>query len=240
MKKTAGLAYALFVLGAALVYFIFTLIFGDLALATPKIWLALGVIYVNYVLLFLNLPLLFGRPESFSLRIPALAISAIAFSSYAILSIGLAIASLFINFRFEYELAAQFVLFFILLVRGLSAAIAGEKVAEVQAAESASLGSVRSFKDEGALLAAEIRSKAFLGDQKKSLESLAEKMRFISPVNTDEARELDSTIASLAGSLRRLLAQCSDESSFSSSRKDVQGTAEELASLVERRKLLRN
>ena len=240
MKKSSYFLYGVLAFGAFLIAYIFSLFAGKSGSITPSEWLILAVVYVNYLLLFFDVPLMFGRNRSFSSRIPGIGISAFMQVSYMFLSIGYLITGTCAKLPFEYLVSGQGILFFLLLCGVFFAVLGGEKVAEIVASESDDLECLQSAKRSMDRLVAQVKSKGYCAEIAPIVLCAAETLRYTSSVSSADAKDLERSIRESISALLKLIESTTDDASWNLGAPDARQSAARIANLVDERKSLRN
>ncbi|MDE5690391.1 MAG: hypothetical protein K2I38_06860 [Duncaniella sp.] len=206
MKNWTPLTWTLFLLGEAILIAGFCL-FGH-RLPDNVYYLDLIISSVIYILLFLN----FARPmvrlddESGS-DVGSLGISWTFTGWYAVLSVICMIAMPYCDLEFKYQLIAQAILLFFLLMGIIFSRESGSKVAEVYHREKSMTDGMDNVRRQmRAVLDTLAETRNVPAPVRQRIDRINESLRYISPSDNPEAEGLETLMAESLADINRALA----------------------------------
>jgi len=168
-------------------------------------WLNWAVISFIFGLIYYSSDILFPPTEGFSGRIPAIGIRFIVCLFYSLL----AIIWIYFSYRwqlvFRVQLLGHLVMGFAVIVGYTIAAKSSEYAAKIEDSEKSQESVLISAKKELNLICT-VFAKGLIKDSPQyKLQAYSEELRFISPVNNDQVRELEVKILELIQQIKSLL-----------------------------------
>lgn len=236
MKKSTPVLLAVIIVGEALIWTVFILLVGDVKTAGTAAWIGMGVAQINFLLLFLDLPLFFlGEVRSFSAKIPLLGISMFSQSLYFFVSVGAYLLCIRLGAGIIWHVVFQGGMVFYLVLSLFLSMLGMGQVATVVSLDR--LASAR----EG-LARAKVRGGAYplAKDFILNIEKCEEICRYISPVDSAEARKLEDSITANVVALEQIIESAASIQSWSIASAEAQDLVVKLERNLAERKLLRN
>lgn len=205
MKNWNVLTWILLAAGEAIIIAGFCL-FGN-SLPDKIFYLDLIVSSVIYLLLFTNI----ARPmvdlkDPTQHEVGTLGISWSVIGWYSLLALGCMVVLQYNEFAFKYQVIAQAILLFFLVLGFVTSRHTGQKVAEVYYQEKAMLGGLdsvrRQMRNVQDVLA---ETNGVPADVRQRLDRISESLRYLTPSNNPEAAELEQKLVDNLADVERAL-----------------------------------
>lgn len=236
MKKSTPVLFMVIIIGEALIWTVFILLVGDVKTAGAVAWIGMAIAQINFLLLFLDLPLFFlGEVRSFSDKIPLLGISMFSQCLYFFVSVGAYLfcirlgAGIVWHVVFQGSLVFYLVLSFFLSMLGMG-----------QVSTVVSLDRLAAAREGLARTKVKVGAYQLAKDFIPNIEKCEEICRYISPVDSGEARTLEDSITADVAALERTMESAASVQSWNLASAEAKELVSRLEKLLAERKLLRN
>lgn len=219
------------------------LIFGGFLLLTPNgksdvAWLNWVVVSFIFGLNYFSSDILFPPTEEFSNRIPALGPRIVTGVSYTLFAIVWIILGYYLKWDFRIQLLGHLIMVFMVILGYTVAHKASKYAAQVESSEKAQELILTAAKNELKLLCTVFDKELAKDSPKYKLRTFSEELRFISPANNNETRELETKILELIRQIKSILP--SELNNMGNSNEDsLNRSVESLGLLIKQRKALR-
>lgn len=219
------------------------LIFGGFLLLTPNgrsdiAWLNWVVISCVFGLNYFSSDILFPPTEEFSNRIPAIGpriIIGILYTLSAILWIAI---GFYLRWDFRIQLLGHLIMVFMVIVGYTAAHKASRYAAQVENSEKAQDLILAAAKNELNILCTIFAKDLVKESPQYKLRAFSEELRFVSPANNNQARQLEIKILELIRQIKSLLP--SELNNIGNSNEDsLNRNVESLGLIIKQRKALR-
>ncbi len=229
-----------FAFGLVLVWFGYRSLAGITDAMTAAQKLTIAVLYLNYIVLFCDLPLVFSPSHTFDQRIPGLGISLFSQVLFHLTSLSLVFAGAALALPFTILLVGEGVVLFLLLLQISSGYFAGAHVSSVQNRERNVLAELQRSKSETDKLYRMMRAEPRFAEIANALSKGIEAYRYASPVASQSAHDLEARISESAIEICERMRESSDDAKWQSSINDIVIMARQLANDLSERKNLSN
>lgn len=200
-------------------------------------WLNWAIVSIIFGVNYFSAKTFFPPTEGFSARIPAIGVRIVTCLIYTILSIVWIFVGYSEELSFKVQLLGHLVLAFIALIGFVVANKASEHATQVEEAESMQAAILEAAVQEFNLICSGFDKDAKKGTAEGNLLKLKEEVRFISPVNDEQARQIEEQMLAIIRQIGGLLD--SSRGANNSENGTLNAYVDRLGTLIKQRKTFR-